>query len=971
VSEPLRITSVHASTFGGLRDVSVEFGDQPFIVISGPNESGKSSLTTLLTWLLVGPTGDAAFAQRFGNSGDIIGGSLEAHLGGDRVEAVGGFKVPKSGTPNQNGLTVNLRAKPYTADAWRREVLRGIDSTVARAVYTMAGIDLHNGDETRKGIAALAVTGVAGANKVPEVLGGLRKRTTDAVKSGAANAVSFKSLTKNLKAASQRSLNLKTDVRDYLELQGKLEQQKLDSQGLQRQVTELRDRLEAIKTAGLIIADGESLAAIEEAIANLDPIAADWMAVVEVDPSFPQCVRDLAQADAAVGNARADFDSACRVANLDADEAERIQVSSVENTEITTLKNALVACRTDEERIAGEVRELERVETECGRARDGAIESCQGLDIVALQAVHVDDDAQTTITEAIGKLGSAEQDVETANVELRKAKGDVENARSAHERASADWDRFNPTTTAESWLMAPGSPAAARSGAQSMFSSVMPFVVAAVVIVVAVLAFGRIIAAVVALLAIVGAIVVARLGSPAGVGNSAASDPAVRIAAMAVRDAHLVVNNALAAVDTRDQALRQKQSDLDEAAGTAARLTAAAGFDAPGTASSRRSLVKAVLKASAALSAFHKAEEETSLARDRAAAAATQSDSARDALVAALARCGIPGRFDAQSAAAEIAAFETVTRRSSELGRMETVRQEAKDALDQVAAPIASAVDGLSLEQMLEQFDAALAVARAEAELDSNRTALMTALKAHPAQHPAATELAMSFTTAELLAGHQEDLNEQIGGLDKKRSLAQQEIGALEHELKEAEKQEKLSAIQLEIGEIEEQRDEVLVDAAATAVAAMMLGQVAEELRERHQSPLITRATDHLQQVVPQWQQLRVDHTADGGVELSVRHSDGQVIAVSRLSTGAQGLVYLALRLAAAEQDAESNRGGLRFPILCDDPLVHFDDQRAAAAMKLLAAAAQSGHQVIVFTCHGRTTEAAESAGAATTTLGA
>ena len=57
---------------------------------------------------------------------------------------------------------------------------------------------------------------------------------------------------------------------------------------------------------------------------------------------------------------------------------------------------------------------------------------------------------------------------------------------------------------------------------------------------------------------------------------------------------------------------------------------------------------------------------------------------------------------------------------------------------------------------------------------------------------------------------------------------------------------------------------------------------------------------------------------------------------------------YLALRIALLECAPEV---GTAVPVLADDILVNFDDDRRAGAARALAELAQS-RQVIVFTCH-------------------
>ena len=66
------------------------------------------------------------------------------------------------------------------------------------------------------------------------------------------------------------------------------------------------------------------------------------------------------------------------------------------------------------------------------------------------------------------------------------------------------------------------------------------------------------------------------------------------------------------------------------------------------------------------------------------------------------------------------------------------------------------------------------------------------------------------------------------------------------------------------------------------------------------------------------------------------------------LSEGARDQLYLALRVAIVEAHC---RTAAPLPFIADDLLVHFDDTRAAAALRLLAELGRTT-QVILFTHH-------------------
>jgi len=86
-------------------------------------------------------------------------------------------------------------------------------------------------------------------------------------------------------------------------------------------------------------------------------------------------------------------------------------------------------------------------------------------------------------------------------------------------------------------------------------------------------------------------------------------------------------------------------------------------------------------------------------------------------------------------------------------------------------------------------------------------------------------------------------------------------------------------------------------------------------------------------------------------------------LELENLSTASRAQLYLSFRLAMADQDAENKRGGLKIPLICDDSLVHFDDERAEATLPILKEIADKERQVILFTCHERTRKSAKAIG--------
>ena len=83
--------------------------------------------------------------------------------------------------------------------------------------------------------------------------------------------------------------------------------------------------------------------------------------------------------------------------------------------------------------------------------------------------------------------------------------------------------------------------------------------------------------------------------------------------------------------------------------------------------------------------------------------------------------------------------------------------------------------------------------------------------------------------------------------------------------------------------------------------------------------------------------------------------SGGKEVPVSGMSDGARDALYLSLRIASLERYAETRECP---PLVLDDVLVHFDDDRAGAVLEVLASLSRK-MQVLFFTHHARLVELA------------
>ncbi|HJX00831.1 MAG TPA: AAA family ATPase [Terriglobales bacterium] len=150
--------------------------------------------------------------------------------------------------------------------------------------------------------------------------------------------------------------------------------------------------------------------------------------------------------------------------------------------------------------------------------------------------------------------------------------------------------------------------------------------------------------------------------------------------------------------------------------------------------------------------------------------------------------------------------------------------------------------------------------------------------------------------------------------------------------------------------------------------ASEILARAMESYREKHQGPVLQRASELFSCLT------LGDHSGlttafadeDKPVLVAVRHNN-QHVEVAGLSDGTRDQLYLALRLAAIEDHVARVAP---CPVILDDILINSDDVRASAALQVLGDLAQRT-QVLFFTHHSRLAELATRSGAQVVQLSA
>jgi uncharacterized protein YhaN len=150
----------------------------------------------------------------------------------------------------------------------------------------------------------------------------------------------------------------------------------------------------------------------------------------------------------------------------------------------------------------------------------------------------------------------------------------------------------------------------------------------------------------------------------------------------------------------------------------------------------------------------------------------------------------------------------------------------------------------------------------------------------------------------------------------------------------------------------------------ALAWSMNTLEELRIEFEQSHQPPILARAKEYLSRLSGE----RYDNiwTPMGERTLCVDDADGSTLRIEHLSGGTREQLFLAIRLAMIEHFTQQ---GVELPIVLDDILVNFDEQRTRAAIEELLRQTSENQQILFFTCHQHLAEMFRQRGVSTVML--
>ncbi len=333
------------------------------------------------------------------------------------------------------------------------------------------------------------------------------------------------------------------------------------------------------------------------------------------------------------------------------------------------------------------------------------------------------------------------------------------------------------------------------------------------------------------------------------------------------------------------------------------------------------------------------------------------------AQVAALAPLLPGGRFDEADLAGATTLLErrhaaalAQERERAGLERDLADRADAHDEAQEALNRTRAALDGFLAEREVADAD----VLRTEVDRAARAAALDERLAAATGTLTALSGPGDALTTfqadleaiadIDLVRDVVDDLDGQIAQLAAQRDELNQEAGALRNRRAEMERDAAATEQRQHHADVEARLRAAAERWTVLALAHEMLARSRAAYEEAHRPAVVQAAERHF----AEWTDGRYRRIiAPLGREIEgVERSDGVQIALAGLSRGTSEQLYLALRFGLVERFVETSKEPL--PIVMDDILVNFDDDRAARAARSIEELAK-GCQVIYFTCHPTT----------------
>jgi uncharacterized protein YhaN len=192
-----------------------------------------------------------------------------------------------------------------------------------------------------------------------------------------------------------------------------------------------------------------------------------------------------------------------------------------------------------------------------------------------------------------------------------------------------------------------------------------------------------------------------------------------------------------------------------------------------------------------------------------------------------------------------------------------------------------------------------------------------------------------------------ETLRMELADLERDLERAFEHLGGVKREIESLENDTQGTKVRYELRQVEDELRTRAREWAVYEAAAAAIDDIRRDFERTHQPQALVEAARLFERMTRG--RYRNIWTPLGEKRLIVDDDRRQSFPVQSLSRGTREQLLLAVRLAVVRK---LSADGISLPVILDDVIVNFDEERATATAELLLELAGQGQQVIFFTCH-------------------
>lgn len=907
----LKIKSLANINFGRHQDKSLTEFDHDFVVVYGKNESGKSTIAEFISWTIAGPwrsagEGSARFLTKSGNK---VSGRMIADLGDEKLDIESNFRILKRDRPD-DGRTATLGKRTVQGDQIKN-VLNQLTPDDYRWIYSVNGVDLSRSQtaEDFSDLFSSFTTGIStGGKNLREIL-----RLLEAEKN------SRKRVVDDLKKSVREITDLRDQASQVPEILKDLNRSKAEQEQVIEEIDEKTSSLVAerseVQFALRAVGAKSRLEIAEHVLQELDPVPTNWQSAL---PLFDELCRLQKEID--------------RISALEVAASNRLRVAlskrKFEDAEVQgrvftaedrlKLRELFTEVSGIESRANRSVAESARLNSELARVEESisGLLNVSGVEQGLIPLLR----NQSSMLDSLKLQAGLWEAVATELESQRAIIAGLEVPQIPDAVANPQVDSLSERSFVGIQFVV--SLAAVCAAA---FFEPAAGVGAAVLAVAAFFLFGK------------------RDKSPK-------SDSSQAVTALSNVPSNL--NNEKFKLAT----LLSKENDFKVKILEALQIFGITSVNSI----TIRSQIDLLMDLSKHVDAKFSLEFAIASENKEFGKIDDALVNSRGLLRAALSAIEVHNVPDSDDFENWLADYEEAVISTKELTDMRSELSVLVEKCNDYLAPIAENIKGLPWSVVKSQFEQAVSldesVSKAQSELREARIQFNAAgggsskVDALLQEHPSAFQLEL----------FDKSLVEKLNELKNARDEAMQLWTRADEEVKNLLSQEILQSLNLRLSGLEEDLVEAENQLKIQKIAFEVYEKVIEKFEKDNQDPLIKDAQKFISEIVDQWGDLLFSRDERGKVQIE-RDGQGGKLPQNSLSEGARALLFLGIRLAFVNKDAEKR--GIRLPILCDDPFIHFDDSRRDSAMKLFGNIAKE-NQVLMFTCEESTRDLAVANGA-------